>query len=83
VAAFAVLAYSFVVTTILALALKYTIGFRITDEAEAVGVDENEHAESAYDFSSLGGIGGLGTPRPSAATAAAAEHIPATAGKES
>ena len=37
-----------------ALALKYTIGFRISDEAEAEGVDENEHAESAYDFSTLG-----------------------------
>ena len=51
--------------------------------AEAVGIDENEHAESAYDFSTLSGIGGLGTPRPSAATPAAAEHVPATAGKES
>ncbi len=83
IAAFAVMAYSFVLTTIIALALKYTIGFRASAEAEAEGIDENEHAESAYDFSTLSGIGGLGTPRPSAATAAAAEHVPATAGKES
>jgi Amt family ammonium transporter len=89
VAAFAVMAYSFVITTILALILKYTIGFRVTTEAEAEGVDENEHAESAYDFSSLSGLGGLGTPRPSAATPQAAEHVKAAeqvktpAGKES
>jgi ammonium transporter, Amt family len=83
IAAFAVLAYSFVLTLIIGYAIKFTVGFRITEEAEAVGVDENEHAESAYDFSTLSGIGGLGSPRPSAATAAAAEHVPATAGKES
>jgi len=84
VAAFSVLAYSFVVTTILALAIKYTIGFRITTEAEAVGVDENEHAESAYDFSTLSGMGGLGAPR-SAATRPVETAAPerATAGKES
>ena len=75
--------YSFVLTLIIGYAIKFTVGFRITDEAEAVGIDENEHAESAYDFSTLSGIGGLGTPRPSAATPAAAEHVPATAGKES
>ena len=84
IAAFAVMAYSFVVTCILALALKYTIGFRITSEAEAEGVDENEHAESAYDFSTLSGMGGLGASRP-AMTRPAAETAPtpATAGKES
>jgi Amt family ammonium transporter len=83
IAAFAVLAYSFVLTLIIGYAIRFTVGFRITEEAEAVGVDENEHAESAYDFSTLSGLGGLGSPRPSAATAAAAEHVPATAGKES
>ncbi len=73
--------YSFVLTAIIGLAIKYTIGFRVSDEAEAEGVDENEHAETAYDFSSLRtGGGGLGTPRPDADTARAAEHVPATAG---
>ncbi|HVH21107.1 MAG TPA: hypothetical protein VNA11_01495, partial [Pseudonocardia sp.] len=84
VAAFAVMAYSFIVTTILALALKYTIGFRVTTEAEAEGVDENEHAESAYDFSTLSGMGGLGASRPAVARPAKeTAPEPATAGKES
>ena len=69
VAAFTVLLYSFVITFILGLILKKTIGFRVSDEAEAESIDENEHAESAYDFSTLRSIGGSGTPRPDAATA--------------
>ena len=86
VAAFAVLAYSFVVTTILALAIKYTIGFRISDEAEAVGVDENEHAESAYDFSTLSGIGVAWVPparRAATRRGGDCRSGTATAGKES
>jgi ammonium transporter, Amt family len=83
VAAFSVLIYSFVVTTILALIIKYTIGFRISAEDEVTGIDETEHAETAYDFSGLrSGGGGLGTPRPDAATPAAAEHVAAATGKE-
>jgi Amt family ammonium transporter len=80
IAAFAVMGYSFVMALIIGYAIKFTIGFRVSDEAEAEGVDENEHAESAYDFSTLSGIGGLGTPRPSAATPEAAEHVNAAAG---
>jgi Amt family ammonium transporter len=83
VAAFTVLIYSFVVTFILGTILKKTIGFRVSEEAEVEGIDENEHAESAYDFSTLRGISGAGSPRPDAATAKAAEHIPAHASKES
>jgi Amt family ammonium transporter len=55
VGAFAVLGYSAVVTAILALLLKYTIGLRLDREAEAAGIDEAEHAESAYDFATTGG----------------------------
>ena len=55
VGAFAVLGYSAVVTAILALLLKYTIGLRLDREAEAAGVDEAEHAETAYDFAASGG----------------------------
>ncbi len=80
IAAFAVMGYSFVVTLILGFLIKATIGFRVSTEAEAEGLDEHEHAESAYDFSSLRGGGGLGTPRPDADTARAAEHMPAAAG---
>jgi len=54
VGAFAVLGYSFIVTTILALILKYTIGLRLDAEDEANGIDEAEHAETAYDFAVAG-----------------------------
>lgn len=55
VGAFAVLGYSAVVTAILALLVKYTIGLRLDAEAEAAGIDESEHAETAYDFAAAGG----------------------------
>ncbi|HEV7421645.1 MAG TPA: ammonium transporter [Mycobacterium sp.] len=54
IGAFAVLGYSFIVTTILALILKYTIGLRLDEEDEVNGIDEAEHAETAYDFSTVG-----------------------------
>ena len=50
VGAFSVLFYSATVTLILALILKYTIGLRLSAEDEASGIDEAQHAESAYDF---------------------------------
>ncbi|TDZ91628.1 hypothetical protein CCUG60885_04526 [Mycobacteroides salmoniphilum] len=34
--------------------MKYTIGLRISDEGEAAGADESQHAEGAYDFVALG-----------------------------
>jgi ammonium transporter, Amt family len=77
VGALVVLVYAAVVTAVIALALKFTIGLRINDDDEIDGVDETEHAETAYDFSTLRGSGGLGTPRPDASTA-----VPAHAGKE-
>ena len=55
VGAFSVLIYSGVVTLILALILKYTIGLRLSPEAEAAGIDESEHAESGYDFAVVTG----------------------------
>ncbi|MBU3687513.1 MAG: ammonium transporter [Mycobacterium sp.] len=55
VGAFAVLGYTAVVTTILALLVKYTVGLRLDREAEAGGIDEAEHAETAYDFAIAGG----------------------------
>ncbi|MGH3723168.1 MAG: hypothetical protein ACRDUS_03445, partial [Mycobacterium sp.] len=41
-------------TAIVALIVKYTIGLRISDEGEAAGADESQHAEGAYDFVALG-----------------------------
>ena len=51
----ATVGYSGVVTAILALAIKYTIGLRVSDEDEEIGLDEAEHGESGYRFTSVGG----------------------------
>src|SRR3954452_11083592 len=56
VGAFAVLAYSFIVTTILAYILKFTIGLRLGEEEEVDGIDEAEHAETGYDLATVGGV---------------------------
>ena len=48
-----VMAYSFVATLIIGFAIEKTIGFRVENEEELIGVDQTEHAESAYE---LGGI---------------------------
>ncbi|MDG3011018.1 ammonium transporter [Rhodococcus sp. D2-41] len=55
VGAGAVLLYSLVVTAIIAYAIKFTMGLRASREHEVVGLDEMQHAESAYDFGGLGG----------------------------
>jgi ammonium transporter, Amt family len=57
IGAFSVLAYSAVGTAILALIVKFTIGLRLDKEDESNGIDESEHAETAYDFASVGGGG--------------------------
>jgi ammonium transporter, Amt family len=57
VGAFAVFGYSAIVTAILALIVKYTIGLRLDKEDESSGIDEAEHAETAYDFA----VAGAGT----------------------
>jgi Amt family ammonium transporter len=49
----ATVGYSFVATMIIGLALKYTIGIRISEEEELIGMDASLHAESAYDFNAL------------------------------
>jgi ammonium transporter, Amt family len=42
--------WSGVFTLVIALALKYTMGWRIADEDEVEGIDFAEHGETAYDF---------------------------------
>ncbi|MGI8799487.1 MAG: ammonium transporter [Pseudonocardia sp.] len=79
IAAGSVMLYSFVLTLIIGLLIKYTIKFRVTEEAEVDSIDEALHAESGYDFSTLGGSGGgtggsIGAPSTT--------KVPATAGKE-
>ena len=57
VGALAVLAFSFVLTLIIGFAIQKTMGFRITEEDEITGIDNVVHAESGYDFASLGSSG--------------------------
>ncbi|GAB2984676.1 ammonium transporter [Nocardioides montaniterrae] len=50
------LVWTGVITTILAFAIKYTIGWRIKPEAEVDGIDGDQHGESAYDISHGSGV---------------------------
>ncbi|MFF0415270.1 ammonium transporter [Kitasatospora sp. NPDC004745] len=50
-----VAAYSFVLSWLLAKVVDRTVGFRVAEEVEVAGIDQAEHAESAYDFSAVGG----------------------------
>jgi Amt family ammonium transporter len=82
VGAGAVLGYSFVASLLIALLVKVTVGFRLDPENEVQGIDEAEHAESAYEFSTLrGGVAGSG-PARTAQTPIGGTGVPATAGKE-
>jgi Amt family ammonium transporter len=35
---------------VIALAIKYTIGWRVSEEAEIDGIDSDQHGETAYDL---------------------------------
>ncbi len=60
--ALASLVISGVVTLVIALALKATMGWRIPEDVEVAGIDQAEHAESAYELADRGGrLGGLST----------------------
>ena len=54
VALFAML-WSAVATTIIGLAIKFTLGWRIKEEDEVEGIDFAEHGESAYDLGPASG----------------------------
>ncbi|PXY27128.1 ammonium transporter [Prauserella muralis] len=56
IGAFAVLAYSLIAAVVIGLIVKAITGGRVSTEDEVAGIDEAEHAESAYDFA--GGRGG-------------------------
>ena len=45
-----------ILTTAIAFAIKRTIGWRITEEAEVEGIDSNQHGESAYDIAAGTGV---------------------------
>ncbi|WP_158843200.1 ammonium transporter [Saccharothrix deserti] len=70
VGALAVLAYSFVLSLVLGYLVKLTVGFRADEEAEVAGIDEAEHAETAYEFGSgLGSRSGSKSSGTAGATA--------------
>jgi ammonium transporter, Amt family len=54
-------AWSGIATLVIALAIKYTIGWRVSEEAEVGGIDLDQHGESAYDLHAgvLSSEGGL------------------------
>jgi Amt family ammonium transporter len=54
VAVLVTLLVSGLMTLIIGLAIHKTLGFRVSHEAETVGVDLSEHAETAYEFGELG-----------------------------
>ena len=63
----AVLGYSLVVSAILAFLIDKTIGFTVDEDVEVAGIDQAEHAETAYDYTGAGG--GLSGGTLSSATA--------------
>jgi Amt family ammonium transporter len=79
VVALVTIAFSGVVTLALGLLLKATMGWRIDKDAETSGIDQDLHAESAYDLSQSGGgrfggafaEAGIGKAPPAAASAPA------------
>ena len=48
-----------VLTLIIGLALKYTMGWRISEEDEVEGIDVTTHGEAAYDIEPQSGNGGM------------------------
>lgn len=67
--------FSGIVTTVIALAVKYTVGLRISEDAEVEGIDLAAHGETAYDLhtSSLGGGGKSGVLASATTSAPASE----------
>jgi Amt family ammonium transporter len=68
VAAGAVLVFSFVLAYVIGTVIDRTMGFRVDEESEVVGVDLRTHAESAYELGSFTGSGfhtgaGVGTAK--------------------
>jgi Amt family ammonium transporter len=53
-AALVTIAYSGLLTLIIAAVVHKTLGLRATRDVELAGLDENEHAETAYDHGRLG-----------------------------
>ncbi|MEU6175642.1 ammonium transporter [Streptantibioticus parmotrematis] len=65
-----VLAYSLVVSAILAKVLDLVMGFTVNEDDEVSGIDSAEHAETGYDFAGVGSAARLLPTLTGAATAA-------------
>ena len=64
-----------VFTVIIGLAIKHTIGWRISKDEEVDGIDFAEHGETAYDFGGhAGGVLGGSSSAVAAASAASAKE---------
>lgn len=74
---FSVLAYSLVASAVLAFLLDKTIGMRVTEDDEVSGIDQVEHAETAYDFSGAGGGSSSRSTAVPAPVAAASKKVDA------
>ncbi|MEU1852072.1 ammonium transporter [Streptomyces sp. NPDC019990] len=72
-----VLAYSLIVSAILAFVLHKTIGMRVSEDEEVTGIDQAEHAETAYDFSGAGGGAARTAAAPAPVAAAASKKVDA------
>jgi Amt family ammonium transporter len=77
VAVLATLAYSFTVTFLIAKVIDLTMGFRISADDEAAGIDSTAHAETAYDFGTIRAGIGSGSGATAAAPAAPAKKVEA------
>ncbi|AUG79855.1 ammonia channel protein [Kitasatospora sp. MMS16-BH015] len=74
--------YSFVLSWLLAKGIDKTIGFRVDEEVELAGIDQAEHAESAYDFSAVGASLARAVGVSPAAPTKAAEKITGTTAEQ-
>jgi len=69
-AVLATLAYSFAVTYVIAKLIDLVMGFRVSEDDEAAGLDSVVHAETAYDFGTIR-TGGSGATRAAVSAPAA------------
>ena len=67
--------YSGVLTAVIALAIKFTIGLRIDEEAEVEGIDGDQHGETAYDLHTSLSSGGKGSILAAATKSASTEGV--------
>ncbi len=75
IAAFAVMAYSFVVTLVIALIIKAVMGLRVSEADEITGIDQTSHAESGYELTGIGAGGGASGLSSGSATKASSVEV--------